>query len=237
MKGPIRRLLARMLAGVVRAVDRPGLRAAAFGALRVVDDRDDSRSRLVMEQVLGVRIGALTYGAYAMDGRIAPGTSIGAYCSVAPGVRLGGSNHPLRYVSTHAFLYMGNRGFVAEDDAELVPRLNPPVLIEDDVWLGANAIVLAGVTVGRGAVVGAGAVVTEDVPPYAIVVGVPARARSKRFSDEEIEALLDIDWPAWDRDTIRQRLDDFRDVSKFIAGHGASSAQPRISSSRSDASS
>ena len=131
-------------------------------------------------------------------------------------MRLGGSNHPLGFVSTHGFQYLANRGFVARDDDALMRGMNAPVIIEDDVWLGTNAAVLPGVTVGRGAVVGAGAIVTRDVEPYGIALGVPARVVRKRLPDEQVEALLAIDWPSWDDATIRDRIDSFRSPQAFI---------------------
>jgi acetyltransferase-like isoleucine patch superfamily enzyme len=191
-------------------------RHAIFLRIRRADDRFDDATRELMKRFYSVEIGRYTHGAFKIDGSIAPGTRVGAFCSVAPGVRLGGSNHPLEWVSTHAFQYLSNRGFVPEDNWELRTELNAPVVIEDDVWLGTNALVLPGVTVHRGAVVGAGAVVTRDVPPYAIAAGVPARVVRKRLPDEQIEALLEIDWPSWDDETIRQRIRHFYDPQAFI---------------------
>jgi acetyltransferase-like isoleucine patch superfamily enzyme len=191
-------------------------RQAIFLRIRRADDRFDEATRALMKEVLDVEIGRYTYGAYKIDGSIAPGSRIGSFCSVAPGVRLGGSNHPLEWVSTHPIQYLSNRGFVPEDDSEVRARMNAPVVIEDDVWLGANALVLPGVTVHRGAVVGAGAVVTRDVPPYAIASGVPARVVRTRLPEDQIRELLQIDWPSWDDDTIRARISLFYDPPAFI---------------------
>ena len=98
--------------------------------------------------------------------------------------------------------------------------MNPRVVIEDDVWLGAHCVVMPGVKVGRGAVVGAGAVVTKDVEPYAVALGVPARVERKRLTDSQARELAGIDWPGWDDDTIRRRLADFYDVDAFVKRYG-----------------
>lgn len=89
-------------------------------------------------------------------------------------------------------------------------------IIGNDVWIGANAIILQGVTIGDGAIIAAGAVVTKDVPPYAIVGGVPAKVIKYRFSDEVILKLLQIKW--WDKpeEWIIQKLEKFTDVSGFV---------------------
>jgi acetyltransferase-like isoleucine patch superfamily enzyme len=208
--------LRRML---VAAVD-DGIRHVIFWAIRRIDDRNEEFTRAVMTDVFDVEVGRYTYGAFQIDGSIATGTRIGSFCSVAPGVRLGGSHHPLSYVSTHAFLYVANRGFVAENDWELMREANKPVVVEDDVWLGADAVVLPGVRVGRGAVVAAGAVVTHDVPAYAIVAGVPARLVRRRMDEERARRLAGIDWPAWSDETIKDRLDAFYDVDVFLERFG-----------------
>lgn len=210
------------LIGAFRATREPLLREPLFKLIRRADDRDDSWTRELLRRDYDITVGRQTYGAWAIDGRVAPGTTIGAFCSLAPGARLGGSQHPTTMVSTHPFLYLANRGFVAADEQRIRADMNRPVVIEDDVWLGANSLVLPGVTVARGAVVGAGAVVTKDVEPYGVAVGVPAKVVRKRLPDEQASALAAVPWPDWDDETIRGRVEHFRDVDGFLDRYGNS---------------
>jgi len=98
------------------------------------------------------------------------------------------------------------------------------VTIGNDVWIGANALVMDGVALGHGAIVGAGAVVTKDVEPYCIVAGVPARTIRKRLSDYEVAALLKAAWWDWDDKLIADRAHLFSRVDEFLQtmGGGAS---------------
>jgi acetyltransferase-like isoleucine patch superfamily enzyme len=141
---------------------------------------------------------------------------IGRYCSVAPGVRIAPSGeHNFRRVSTYPFYaYLMERGVDKDtfSDGE--------VSIGNDVWIGMNAIILSGVSIGDGAVVAAGAVVVKDVPPYAIVLGVPAIVKGYRFNTEVIQALLEIRWWNWDTKKIVENVDDFYiDIEEFIKKH------------------
>ena len=215
-KRTVRPVLFGGLERALAATRDAGAREAIFRRMRRVDDRWDTYTRRFMRDVVDIEIGRYTYGAYRIDGSIVVGTTIGSFCSIAPGVRLGGSNHPLSWVSTHPFLYCENRGFVPRDDPWFVQEANAPVLIADDVWIGVNALVVPGVAIGRGAVVAAGAVVTRDVAPYAIVAGVPARVVRKRVDEERAERLLKIDWPRWSDETLLDRLDAFFDVDVFL---------------------
>jgi virginiamycin A acetyltransferase len=91
------------------------------------------------------------------------------------------------------------------------------ILIGNDVWIGAKAIILSNVTVGDGAIVGAGAIVTHDIPPYAVVAGVPAKIIRFRFSKSQIEKLLKISWWNWSNDAIKGNVDYLRgDPDLFI---------------------
>ena len=130
---------------------------------------------------------------------------MGKFCSVANDVIMGIGNHPMDYLTTSPFIYSRNKvksiGNILVDEKSLIKsnpnhKSNSATIIENDVWIGERAIILLGVKVGNGAVIGAGAVVTKDVPPYAIVAGVPAKVIRYRFPDDIIAKLQELKW--WD---------------------------------------
>lgn len=121
--------------------------------------------------------------------------SIGKFCSISHNVKIGIGAHPKSYLSTSAVFYSKSRGFV---DKDYYTNSSVKTIIGHDVLLGANSIVIAGVNVGHGAIVGASSVVTKDVPPYAIVAGVPAHIIGYRFPSDIITQLLKSEW--WDLD-------------------------------------
>jgi probable biosynthetic protein (TIGR04098 family) len=137
----------------------------------------------------GIEIGGHTIGAFDRW-RIPPGTRIGRYCSIAGSARIIDANHPTGSLSTHPVFYMKSMGLVADDQVH-----SSQTVIEDDVWLGHNCIITPECKrVGRGAVIGAGAVVSRDVPPYAIMIGAPAILARFRFPPDVIEALEATRW-------------------------------------------
>ena len=142
---------------------------------------------------------------------------IGRFCSIAPGATIGLEAHPVRdYVSTHPIFYLRAPG-VGYDFVDHSKRSDyQHTIVGHDVWIGANALIMDGISVGHGAVIGAGAVVTRDVPPYAIVGGVPAKLIRYRFDGEIIERLLAVRW--WDRpaEWIRQHVVEFADIHTFL---------------------
>ena len=144
-----------------------------------------------------LRIGAFCY---FLGGTIDSCESVGRYCSVAGGVRIGEPDHPVDWLSTSPFQYDVDRfgWHPAADDyegaAERAAFGKGPARIGNDVWIGANVTILRGVSVGDGAIVAAGAVVTKDVPPYAVVGGVPARVIKRRFDDALVAELLELQW-------------------------------------------
>jgi len=116
-------------------------------------------------------------------------TDLGRFCSISWNVTIGATQHPFDHISTHAFSYIKRFGFVKENK-----RIISKTFIGNDVWFGANSIVMPGIKIGNGAVIGAGSIVTKDVPDYAIVAGVPAKIMKFRFSEDVIKKLLDYQW-------------------------------------------
>lgn len=154
-------------------------------------------------------------------------TQIGRYCSIAPGIKIIIGQHPVkeRFVSTHsAFFssrdYLGYtfRNEKVFDEQKYIDEENKyQVIIGNDVWMASDVRILAGVTIGDGAVIGACSLVTKDVEPYGIYVGVPAKRIGYRFEPEIIEKLERIKW--WNRDEawLREHVKDFDDVDLFVA--------------------
>ena len=132
-----------------------------------------------------------TVGKYNHFGRdtMLTHAEVGNYCSIAPGVKIGQAKHSLSYITTYNGIASANTGH---------DMFEKPTKIGNDVWIGANAVLMQGIEVGNGAVIGAGAVVTHDVPAYAIVTGVPARILRYRFSEEQITEIQASKW--WDAD-------------------------------------
>ena len=126
---------------------------------------------------------------------VASNAHVGAFCSVAGGVELLlGGNHRPDWVSTYPFRVLWELPDAWIDGH---PRPESDIVIGNDVWIGADALILPGTTVGDGAVIGARAVVSGVVAPYAVVAGNPATERRRRFSAEQITALLDLRWWDW----------------------------------------
>ena len=132
---------------------------------------------------------------------------IGKFCSIACGVRFlfNSANHTLHSLSNYTFPIFYEAWAHDMSPAEAWNNKGD-IIIGNDVWIGYEAVVLAGVTVGDGAVIGARAVVTRDVPPYTIVGGIPARAIRRRVSDETAETLLRLRWWDWPPEKIAAGL-------------------------------
>lgn len=140
---------------------------------------------------------------------------IGAFCSIANGFIAGGARHPLAWVSTSPVFY--NVGGGTGHHLGRLPISNTAkTIIESDVWIGSRVIIMQGIRVGIGAVIGAGAVVTKDVPPYAIVVGCPARIIKYRFDDDTIKSLLKSQWWLMPDEILNKVAIYMNDPSLFI---------------------
>ncbi len=149
-------------------------------------------------------------------------SEVGKFCSIASHVRINPGNHPMNRVTQHHMTYRKvSYGFADEDDGEFFDwRRAHKVTVGHDVWIGHGAILLPGVTVGVGAVVAAGAVVSKDVPPYAIVAGVPARPIRDRFPADIAAQLQQIAWWDWPRELLEERFDDLNDLPGFLEKYG-----------------
>jgi acetyltransferase-like isoleucine patch superfamily enzyme len=142
--------------------------------------------------------------------------TLGKFSCIAPDVIIGLGEHPSRnFVSTHPAFFSpnGQAGFTFVNRTYF--KEYETCNIGNDVWIGARAIVLDGVTIGNGAIIGAGAVVTKDVPPYAIVGGVPAKILRYRFEANEIEHLQQYRWWDKDFDWLIENHQKFDDVKNF----------------------
>ena len=181
----------------------------------------------------GCKIGRYTYG-YAELLEIYPmAESIGRYCSINGTARIW-NNHPMGYITTSPLLdyplfysedkYIERKSLIQKygmhfnnhpfENSPL--RKNESVIIGNDVWIGANVIILPGVHIGDGAVLAAGAVVTKDVAPYAIVGGIPAKVISYRFEEEIIEKLLKIRWWEWPHEKIEEKIELLYQPEVFV---------------------
>lgn len=133
---------------------------------------------------------------------------IGKFCSIACGAKFlfNCANHSLRSLSTYTFpLFYDEWGLDKADVASAWDNKGD-IVIGNDVWIGFEAVIMAGVHIGNGAIIGTRAVVTKDVAPYTIVGGVPARAIRKRFDDATISRLESLRWWDWSKERIRREL-------------------------------
>lgn len=187
----------------------------------------DSRSTFEGKNKIGYATSFLNsrlgYGSYVATNSFIKDTMIGKYTCIAGEVVTVQGNHPINYVSLHPAFYstaQKNLCYIRNDKfpdfkyLDITKKIS--VIIGNDVWIGARATILEGVKIGDGAVVAAGAVVTKDVPPYAVVGGVPAKIIKYRFTEEEIEKLLEIKWWKKNESWLKEHAEEFSDIKKFL---------------------
>lgn len=146
--------------------------------------------------------------------------SMGQFCCFAAGSAVV-ENHPLDFVTQHTFIYSPCVTPEIDNQKFTVYDFNQEVEIGNDVWFGRNVIVVSGVKIGNGVRAAAGAVITKDVPDYAVVAGVPARIIKYRFTPDQIKKLNEIAWWDWPDEKIRECYDDFLDINVFLQKHYA----------------
>jgi acetyltransferase-like isoleucine patch superfamily enzyme len=157
-----------------------------------------------------VKVGNYTYGELkVLNYGVEEELHIGSFCSIAGGVVFVlNADHYLYHTSTFPFkAKVLNMGL-----SEATSKGN--IIVDDDVWIGENVIVLSGVHIGQGAVVAAGAVVTHDIPPYAIFGGMPAKLLKYRFDQETIQKLLELDYKQLTKELIQTNIDElYKDIN------------------------
>lgn len=151
-----------------------------------------------------VAVGNYTYGRIKVLNDLSNvRLEIGSFCSIAEGVTFVlGNDHPVNRVSTYPFEHM----IINSSKSDAMSKGD--ITVDDDVWIGFRSTILSGVHIGQGAIVAAGSVVTKDVPPYAIVGGVPAKVIKYRFSPEMITELLKVDYSQLTEEMIKEHIED-----------------------------
>ena len=165
-------------------------------------------------KIRGSEVGAYSY---ISPNTVIENAQIGRFCSISDHCRIGMGTHNTNQISTSPIFTQKVNGTKARWVDKNVNDLPfRKVRVGNDVWIGSRAMILGGVTVGDGAVVGAGAVVTKDVPAYAIVAGVPAKVIKYRFPDRLIELLMDFKWWYYPEDVLREHISRFqkKDISE-----------------------
>lgn len=164
-------------------------------------------------------IGFLTYFGLNCEIRNA---KIGRYCSIGKGVVIGLYNHPLHSITTHPIAFQGN---IKYSDPSLFSKFqqstrythtNTSVSLGHDVWVGHHAIIKSGISIGHGSVIAAGAVVTKDIPPYAVVAGNPARIIKFRFDADMVCQLLQSQWWLYDVSMFINETISYAAIDAFL---------------------
>jgi acetyltransferase-like isoleucine patch superfamily enzyme len=164
-------------------------------------------------------------GTYISAGSVIKDTLVGRFCSLGSNIQTGMGSHPSKkFVSTHPAFFSTQKQagftFVSQNTFEEFTYADAAnkyiVTIGNDVWIGNNVIIMDGIKIADGAIIAAGAIVTKDVPPYAIVGGIPAKLIRYRFETPEIERLLQIKWWNWEQPRLMANAAFFNDIKQFI---------------------
>lgn len=144
-------------------------------------------------------------------------TIIGKYCSIGPDCKIGLGKHPSKdFVSTHPIFFSTlKQTQITFCDKNYFEEFEN-IIIGNDVWIGANSIVLDGIEIGDGAIIAAGSVVNKNVPPYAIVGGIPVKIIKYRFENDEIEKLLELKWWNMDIENLKYNYKKFHNVKELL---------------------
>lgn len=159
-----------------------------------------------------VQVTSSSMGDYSYIGRNSRliHADVGKFCSISGETKIGMGTHTLDKISTSPIFTEAKNG--TKHSWVKVSAINPfkRVKVGNDVWIGVRTMVMGGVTIGDGAVIGAGSIVTKDIPPYAVVAGVPAKVIRYRFPQEQIDALLDSPWWNLPEEQLREKIELFQ---------------------------
>ena len=167
-------------------------------------NRNNSTTLQNLFDIDAVSVGNYTYGELTvLTFKKGPRLKVGNFCSIASGVVFVlSADHDISRISTFPF----KTKCLKTEKYEAVSKGD--IKVGDDVWIGQNAIILSGVNIGQGAVIAAGAVVTKDVPPYAIVAGVPAKIIRYRFETDIVDKMLHIDFSKLDKNMVLEHIQE-----------------------------
>jgi acetyltransferase-like isoleucine patch superfamily enzyme len=152
-----------------------------------------------------IEIGDFTYGDPEIQFVEQANLKIGKFCSIAGGVKIMlGGNHRIDWISTYPFNSISR--FQTGKTINGHPATKGDIVIKNDVWIGNDALILSGVTIGNGSVIGARSVITKNIGDYEVWAGNPARLIRKRFNEEIINKLLELEWWNWEINKIEQNM-------------------------------
>lgn len=178
------------LKGMVRSLFNPNVSFFSF-----ISSTSKLSPSAVVYRGVKIKYASVADYTYISNNTDVENATIGKFCSIADHCRIGLANHTLDLLSTSPVFTLANNAAKTKwVESNVDTKSSKKVIIGNDVWIGSHALILGGVKIGDGAVIGAGAVVTKDVPPYAIVGGVPASIIRFRFSQEIIDKLLEVEW-------------------------------------------
>lgn len=172
-------------------------------------------SRAIVRRKCRVYHSSIGPNTYITRNCLLQNVDIGKFCSISENCYIGMPSHPTQMVSTSP-LFLAGRNYFGRNYAEIPWEDCPRTKIGNDVWLGLGVVIKAGITIGDGAVIGACSVVTHDIPPYAIVGGVPAKLIRMRFDKETIEDFHNLKWWDWDDSQLIEMGNKFQTPQKFI---------------------